>query len=382
MNALMTKNPVVGTKLTPSIIRAINTEIRRNQPIAGQGIRVSRTLGGTKIDCTVKANSGGSSSQLLYPYKCVYSEFEGSASSGGGSSASSGGGSSEGSGAYLFYLPFIGSGGFVLGSGMSEAVIAPCLNLNGNGVKFSPVNTYGPEKSEGATEEPPKFWMQFSDFEFGSDAGTETKLVVCDISRESGSGGEYRATMKTLEQYIGSGSDTQGFVGTSLVFPVCVIQQTTIDKEVTDSEGATQIVKKVSRTIHQLAFGEQHIDDVDNQPFKLDRVDGTWKVVNNTYRLENIVRVMEDQTLESSWAGKYVFLISGSSNLNMNYVAGTLSELQNACADPMRAVIPLYKFTEIDSGSPATFKVECDLRALPTAQMWMAAVDLGEAYNT
>ena len=90
MNALMTKNPVVGTKLTPAIIRAINTEIRRNQPIAGQGIRVSRTLGGTKIDCTVKANSGGSSSQLLYPYKCVYSEFAGSASSGGGSSGGGG----------------------------------------------------------------------------------------------------------------------------------------------------------------------------------------------------------------------------------------------------------------------------------------------------
>ena len=372
MNALMTKNPVVGTKLTPAIIRAINTEIRRNQPIAGQGIRVSRTLGGTKIDCTVKANSsGGASSQLLYPYKCVYSEFEGSGSSDVGSSG--------GSGAYLFYLPFIGSGGFTLGSGMGEAAIAPCLNLNGNGVKFSPINTYGPAKPEGATEEPPKFWMQFSDFEFGSDAGTETKLIVCDISREPGSGGEYKATMKTLEQYVGSGSDTQGFVGTSLVFPVCVIQQTTSDKEVTDSGGSTQIVKEVSRTIHQLAFGEQHIDDVDNQPFKLDRVDGSWKVVNNTYRLENIVREMSDYTLESSWAGKYVFLISGSSNLNMNYVAGPLSELQSACADPMRAVIPLYKFTDFDSGSPATFKVERDLRALPTAQMWMAAVDLGEA---
>ena len=374
MNSLTTKNPVVGTKLTPAIIRAINTEIRRNQPIAGQGIRVSRTLGGTKIDCTVKANSGGgASSQLLYPYKCVYSEFEGSGSSDVGSSG--------GSGAYLFYLPFIGSGGFTLGSDTSEAVIAPCLNLNGNGVKFSPINTYGPAKPEGAAEGPPKFWMQFSDFEFGSDAGTETKLIVCDISRESGSGGEYRATMKTLEQYVGSGSDTQGFVGTPLVFPVCVIQQTTSDKEVTDSGGSTKIVKEVSRTIHQLAFGEQHIDDVDNQPFKLDRVDGSWKVVNNIYRLENIVRMMEDQTLESSWAGKYVFLISGSSNLDMNYVAGTLSDLQNACADPMRAVIPLYKFTDFDSGSPATFKVECDLRALPTAQMWMAAVDLGEAYN-
>ena len=185
--------------------------------------------------------------------------------------------------------------------------------------------------------------------------------------------------MKTLEQYVGSGSDTQGFVGTPLVFPVCVIQQTTSDKEVTDSEGSTKIVKEVSRTIHQLAFGEQHIDDVDNQPFKLDRVDGSWKVVNNTYRLENIVREMSDYTLESSWAGKYVFLISGSSDLNMNFIAGPLSELQSACADPMRAVIPLYKFTDFDSGSPATFKVERDLRALPTAQMWMAAVDLGEA---
>ena len=91
MNSLTTKNPVVGTKLTPAIIRAINTEIRRNQPIAGQGIRVSRTLGGTKIDCTVKANSGGgASSQLLYPYKCVYSEFEGSGSRDVGSSGGSG----------------------------------------------------------------------------------------------------------------------------------------------------------------------------------------------------------------------------------------------------------------------------------------------------
>lgn len=378
MNALMTKNPVVGTKLTPAIIRAINTEIRRNQPIAGQGIRVSRTLGGTKIDCTVKAKGGGSSSQLLYPYKCVYSEFEGSGSSDIGSSEGSGDSSSGGSGAYLFYLPFIGSGGFALGSGMGEAAIAPCLNLNGNGVKFSPINTYGPEKPEGAAEEPPKFWMQFSDFDFGSDAGTETKLVVCDISRESGSGGEYKATMKTLEQYVGSGSDAQGFVGTSLVFPVCVIQQTTSDKEVTDSGGATKIVKEVSRTIHQLAFGEQHIDDVDNQPFKLDRVGGSWKVVNNIYRLENIVRVMSDYTLESSWAGKYVYLKSGS-DLGMSFNSGTLSEMQNACADPMSVVIPLYKFTAKDSGSPATFKVECDLRALPTAQMWMAAVDLGEA---
>lgn len=71
MNSFFTKNPIVGTLLTPSIIRVMNTAIRRNQPIAGNGIRLTHTAGGTIIHCTAKGGGGGGGFSLLYPFKCV-----------------------------------------------------------------------------------------------------------------------------------------------------------------------------------------------------------------------------------------------------------------------------------------------------------------------
>ena len=49
MNTNFTKNPIVGTPLTPSVIKQINTAVRRYMPIAGNGIRTSVTAGGTII---------------------------------------------------------------------------------------------------------------------------------------------------------------------------------------------------------------------------------------------------------------------------------------------------------------------------------------------
>lgn len=49
MNTTFTKNPIVGTPLTPSVIKQINTAVRRYMPIAGNGIRTSVTAGGTII---------------------------------------------------------------------------------------------------------------------------------------------------------------------------------------------------------------------------------------------------------------------------------------------------------------------------------------------
>ena len=49
MNTYFTKNPIVGTPLTPSVIKQINTAVRRYMPIAGPGIRTSVTAGGTII---------------------------------------------------------------------------------------------------------------------------------------------------------------------------------------------------------------------------------------------------------------------------------------------------------------------------------------------
>lgn len=49
MNPYFTKNPIVGTPLTPSVIKQINTAVRRYMPIAGNGIRTTITAGGTII---------------------------------------------------------------------------------------------------------------------------------------------------------------------------------------------------------------------------------------------------------------------------------------------------------------------------------------------
>lgn len=49
MNTTFTKNPIVGTPITPSVIKQINTAVRRYMPIAGNGIRTTITAGGTII---------------------------------------------------------------------------------------------------------------------------------------------------------------------------------------------------------------------------------------------------------------------------------------------------------------------------------------------
>lgn len=49
MNTNFTKNPIVGTPLTPSVIKQIHTAVRRYMPIAGNGIRTSVSAGGTII---------------------------------------------------------------------------------------------------------------------------------------------------------------------------------------------------------------------------------------------------------------------------------------------------------------------------------------------
>lgn len=57
LTSQFTKNPVVGTRLTPALIRDINAAIRRNQPIAGKGVTITRTAGGTIINSTAKGGN-------------------------------------------------------------------------------------------------------------------------------------------------------------------------------------------------------------------------------------------------------------------------------------------------------------------------------------
>ena len=49
MNTLFTTTPIVGTLLTPQIIKQITAAVRRYMPIAGTGIKITQTAGGSII---------------------------------------------------------------------------------------------------------------------------------------------------------------------------------------------------------------------------------------------------------------------------------------------------------------------------------------------
>lgn len=74
MNTNFTKNPIVGTPLTPSVIKQIHTAVRRYMPIAGNGIRTSVTAGGTIISVipAPARNVRGSASPDMSCWKIAY----------------------------------------------------------------------------------------------------------------------------------------------------------------------------------------------------------------------------------------------------------------------------------------------------------------------
>ena len=71
MNTNFTKNPIVGTPLTPSVIKQIHTAVRRYMPIAGNGIRTSVTAGGTIIS-TIPAPAPKKQKDKPLPFEVRY----------------------------------------------------------------------------------------------------------------------------------------------------------------------------------------------------------------------------------------------------------------------------------------------------------------------
>lgn len=68
MKPAFVQNPIPGQTLTPSVIRSMNTEIRRNKPIAGRGIRITNTAGGAIISCTdLRGGGGGGGGGIVEP---------------------------------------------------------------------------------------------------------------------------------------------------------------------------------------------------------------------------------------------------------------------------------------------------------------------------
>lgn len=86
MNTYFTKNPIVGTPLTPSVIKQINTAVRRFMPIAGNGIRTSVTAGGTIISAIPASKKADV--EFLHPFEVKWSPI-----------------ANQGAGAWVIWLP-------------------------------------------------------------------------------------------------------------------------------------------------------------------------------------------------------------------------------------------------------------------------------------
>lgn len=334
MQSVFTKNPVVGTPLTPSLVRQLNDAIRRNQPIAGVGVKIQRSAGGTIISTKPSKGGGGGGTPFIHPYKCRWMAYE----------TPSGQSPDPFNGAWAFYLPSMldsdGSGSHTI-TGLEA-----CLNFNGSSVPFDDASAFGGEGNDG--------WFVFGDFGIGSE--TSERNVVCALYS---SGSETRAKVMSEEEYLSWGS-TGGFKGDGIIFPICKIAQ----EVETTSDG-----KKVTRSVGQYAIGERdYFNAGDKFPFALSRDgSGNWFLKNSYYRLENTFLQMSDYPIESSWAGQFVWLKHDGSSTSIDY--GDISVLRGESNKPDRAIIPLYKFTE-PSGSDTAWGIEVDLRALPTAQMW------------
>lgn len=355
MNTLFTRDPIVGGQLTPAVIKAINTAIRRYMPIAGKNVRVSYTVGGSIIEAKSGGGTSASAGQMIFPYKCKWSDNPTSDSS---SSEIEG----DTAGEYVFYLP--------TGSD-ANAAFNGVLNVNGKGVPFTPNMEYEDSSAPFDT----KAWKSFSDFSVrGSDKNTSaTELIVCAVF-EQGSGavtGSRNLVGKIMPLSRMEYSEGVGFVGNPIMFPVCAISET-IEETVNDLPDGTQETKrKLKRHIEQFQFGEQTFNNVDLAPFHIAMTEDSGAVVTGGYfRYENVMfRLSQNYQITNEMAGNFVWLENGSSAGMESFQFGGEEAMNNRMSDPAALVIPLYKFTEVDDSGK--FTVQQDLRAIPTAQCWM-----------
>ena len=356
MNSFFTKDPIVGTPLTPSIIRVMNTAIRRNQPIAGNGVRLTHTAGGTIIHCTVKGGGGGGTGVAeLYPYKCRFAEEDSGSSSGGGY--------------YKFYLP----------EGSDSATISGCLNLNGHKVSFHMVPA---DADEGNTFDRYSWKRTIDSGDMVLDSvssGYQPKegetvsrdsggLVVCVLMRDSGEQTGFHARIMTEKALANITGSDGGFIPDDNIFPVCYIHE--LDIQTTTGEGdAQKTVTNTVREIKQLAVGEQMINDQDKSPFRIVMTDCGAMISHQHYRLEEVLKTgQSDFMIPDSCAASILWFAGGESGVG-SFVWGSESDFNSAVSDPTRFCIPLYKFTEADGMN--RFRVDTDLRFIPTCQVWM-----------
>lgn len=315
--------PMLGDRISPTMMRDLVGAVRRNVPIAGKGIRLQRTMGGVVISATPTGKHIGGEAQArpLFPYRCEWVE--------GGSDKEI-----PDSG-YAFYLPIEGT-----------------LTKDGKRVEFAEASTeFGRDGVLGGS-------AAFKVYD-GIGQGVVCALLGKGSSSEGSSWDYAKMVMLT---------DIPDDDPSAIWFPVCEIE------EIEEGSGSEA---KVTRHIQQYAWGAEALygggEEVEDLgPFRLGvGSDGIQCLMHCYYAHEQTIIFMENQPTDTSWAGQILWLENSEGTVEEGGVGhilsyGSLSDFNIKVADPTVECVPLYLFRE----SVYPLKVEVDFRNIPTFQAW------------
>lgn len=332
-------NPVVGTRLTPSIIQRMNDAIRRNKIIAGKGVKLNRTAGGTIVSAA--GGSGGivvGGGSVLFPFKCEPFDH------------------------YPLIPKLDAEGNEVVGED-GETVMVKDTTPDYEGYKFFlPRNSlllndldvpfynwlncdedYNDSNSLGA-------WKYFPTYINKDTVGT----VMLYINEEGYA--ELTVSENRAIDGGGGGDIYNGEMYQGIATPICYLNKWAIG---TPEEEQTE--ENAGRYVEQFQFGELRIP--------LAGV-GCWEICGNTMinrfvMMGTQILRYEEEPYLSDVIGNIsdgLVFVTVDNNLSMELRGATIEQYNELAKNPDYCLVPLYRVLNGD--------IIADLRAMPRTDAW------------
>lgn len=348
MNELFTKNPIVGAPLTPSLMRAMNSAIRRNRPIAGKGVRISYTVGGAII--SAQPSSGGiGAANILFPFKCEpYDHFPEETPEEKAEREAKGEPLKPDFEGYRFFLPKYS------------------LMYNGKEIEFKNDEADYRETGSSFTDGAWKVWKGIDKDARGTVFCRVKRGKACGDTKETLFGEMY---LKAKEDGSESGGDCDCSCSCScscseddgsviVNFPVCEV-----DKWANGTSESEHTDEKAERIIEQYVFGEVIIENSGG---------GCWDISGgefvNRYVWNGSQMLEGNKVTTEGFAGKIAAIVLDNVDATVTVSAFDDVDALNEFAKIAEyVVIPLYRFN--DKGRP-----EVDFRNIPMGDSWAMLV--------
>lgn len=282
MSVDLPRLPLTGERVSAAQMRQLINAVRKNTPIAGNGVRITRSMGGTVISAE-PAGKGSSVLHRYFPFEC---EWRKKMNSDGTSVDFEG---------WAWYIP-----------------TGRTLRVNGEEVEWQHVEEEGNWK-----------WFSSADTEGGSDYD----LVYCQVEL---SDGKYTANMCPVDgKFYNSEAD--------YLIPVCDI------KHEKNSSGDT-IERSVKQwAIGTMVIGGEGM--ADKGTFRIEVDENNVRVMNHCiFSREQFPISMGSIAIDSTWYGNFIWVeVSGSDSFpHINY--GSFGAMQRAAEYDDYSIVPLYQF--------------------------------------